>query len=158
MLRKFHSCDQIIKDIAFDFLFDIRKYQIKEIKRDFSNLFFLHFIKHFNDIISNDSEIKIVYSDDVKGDQLYDFFIKDAIDEFLKKFYRKISRLFPANFISLNISLDGNYLDSELDYSIIEKVLNMSKRKNSFRKINKEINKKINNAESLLKMQNFCFL
>lgn len=157
MLIKLYDFWTIVEDITFDFINTLEKVQVHTLKRDFSNLFFVYFVKELSKIIDEEKETKIVFCNVKYQNEISKHFGVEETTQFYLRFFNKMQKLFPMMFVDLGGPLHGTFLLEDLDFSVVEEILKLKSCKNCFVKLKKEFQKRFKRIETL-KIQNFSDL
>jgi hypothetical protein len=157
VLIKLYDFWTIVEDITFDFINTLEKIHVHTLKRDFSNLFFVYFIRELSKIIEEDKETKIVFCDIEYHNEISKHFGVEESHAFYLRFYNKMKGLFPMMFVDLGDPLHGTFLLEDLDYGVVERILQLKKCNTCFEKLKKEFQKRFKRIETL-KIQNFSGL
>lgn len=151
-IYNFYSVGEIIKRFLKSFSEVLHQYNIEKINKDFKNIFFYFFIKEYNSILADDMDVILIYDRNEKISELEDHFPEFSV--YLEKFYKKIEKSFPLVMV-VGDKLNGKYLLSDLDISVVEGILGTYKKTVNLKKLKAMLNKQFLRVQEELKIYKF---
>lgn len=155
MIYKIHDFWKIVCNFEEEFIDSLHRHSITTVKRDFSNLFFVYFVRNLCFLLGDDKDSKVLYVEKMRINELTDHFYEEELVAFFDIFYKKISRLFPSIFFKHETVLDGCYTSDEVDCSVVEKIVRLRNSSKQYLKLEKELKKRVNRLKETIRMQNF---